>query len=451
MKKRFFAFLLFFIFIFNINLKVYADVLDDVKFILKNYYVDDVPQGVFDADSIDEALKALNDPYTQYFTKEEFNDFLNSINKSFSGIGVQIEKVPEGIKIMTVFDSSPAKEAGLKAGDIIIEADGTSFKDLPLENAIKLIRGAEGTSVNLKVKRGDSIFEVLVTRKKIQFPTVEFKKINNIGYIRILSFGETTDVDFKNYVEKNKALDGFIIDLRNNPGGYLQTAVNLGGYFVGQKPIVLLKGKDFTQEYESDNDEILKGKKVVFLVNENSASASEVLTGAIKDYKRGLIIGNKTFGKGTVQTFLGLSDGGVLKLTIQRFYSPKGNKINKVGIQPDIFVKDSQMQFDIAYMLLGKSSKIKKGFCMVKIGDSYYEIDKNLLKNKKYYDAFIYLLNNNYIKEYYDGTNQKYVRIAMKKSIIEKLTTGRAYIERVKTKRGYSYVIRYYTALKKGA
>jgi len=451
MKKRFFAFLLFFIFIFNINLKVYADVLDDVKFILKNYYVDDVPQGVFDADSIDEALKALNDPYTQYFTKEEFNDFLNSINNSFSGIGVQIEKVPEGIKIMTVFDSSPAKEAGLKAGDIIIEADGTSLKDLPLENAIKLIRGAEGTSVNLKVKRGDSIFEVLVTRKKIQFPTVEFKKINNIGYIRILSFGETTDVDFKNYVEKNKTLDGFIIDLRNNPGGYLQTAVNLGGYFVGQKPIVLLKGKDFAQEYESDNDEILKGKKVVFLVNENSASASEVLTGAIKDYKRGLIIGNKTFGKGTVQTFLGLSDGGVLKLTIQRFYSPKGNKINKVGIQPDIFVKDSQMQFDIAYMLLGKSSKIKKGFCMVKIGDSYYEIDKNLLKNKKYYDAFIYLLNNNYIKEYYDGTNQKYVRIATKKSIIEKLATGRAYIERVKTKRGYSYVIRYYTALKKGA
>ncbi|MCX7904145.1 MAG: S41 family peptidase [Caloramator sp.] len=454
MKKRLWGILLSITIIFSFNFTVFASTVDEVKQILKYHYVDDVPQSVLDAETIEDAIKALNDPYTQYFTFEEFKDFINSINNTFSGIGVQIERVDEGIKIMTVFDGSPAKEVGLKSGDIIIEADGTSLAGLQVENAVKLIRGQEGTVVNLKVKRGQDILEFSVTRRKIILPSVELSKMHNFGYIKLSTFGEDTDKDFKSIVEKNMDLDGFIIDLRNNPGGYLNTAINLGGYFVGKRNIVLLKNKDLSEEWPSEEDEILKGKKVIFLVNENSASASEVLTGAIKDYKRGLIVGNKTFGKGTVQTLVALSDGGVLKYTIQKFYSPLDKEINKVGITPDILVKEPDMQLNIAAILLGKSKNSdKRGFAMVKIDNYYYEINKSLLNNKKYYDAFIFLLNNNYIREYYDGTNERYVKVIMNKQIIEKLATNKAYVVKVKTKKGYSNTVRFraVSAVKKGA
>jgi carboxyl-terminal processing protease len=454
MEKRLWTGLLSVIIFITFNVTAFAAPVDEVKEILKYYYVDDVPQSALEADNVYDVIKALNDPYTQYFTKEEFNDFINSVNNTFSGIGVQIERVDEGIKIMTVFEGSPAKEVGLKSGDVIIEADGTSLAGLQVENAVKLIRGPEGTIVNLKVKRGTDVLEFSVTRRKIVLPTVEFKRMHNFGYITISSFGEDTDSFFRNYVEKNSDLDGFVIDLRNNPGGFLETARVIGGYFVGKRNIVLLKGKDYTEELESQDREIFNGKRVIILVNENSASASEVLTGAIRDYKRGLIVGNKTFGKGTVQGFVPLSDGGMLKLTIQKFYSPLDKEINKVGITPDVLVKDADMQLNIAAILMGKSkTNDKRGFAMVKIDNYYYEINKSLLNNKKYYDAFMFLLNNNYIKEYYEGTSDKYVKVAMIKQNIEKLATNKAYIAKVKTKKGYSYTIKFraVSVMKKGA
>ncbi|WDU82648.1 S41 family peptidase [Caloramator sp. Dgby_cultured_2] len=202
MKKRLWTGLLSVIIFITFNVTAFAAPVDEVKEILKYYYVDDVPQSALEADNVYDVIKALNDPYTQYFTKEEFNDFINSVNNTFSGIGVQIERVDEGIKIMTVFEGSPAKEVGLKSGDVIIEADGTSLAGLQVENAVKLIRGPEGTVVNLKVKRGTDVLEFSVTRRKIVLPTVEFKRMHNFGYITISSFGEDTDSFFRNYVEK---------------------------------------------------------------------------------------------------------------------------------------------------------------------------------------------------------------------------------------------------------
>ncbi|WP_160318211.1 S41 family peptidase [Caloramator mitchellensis] len=455
MKKRLTAVLLVLFFSFTlVNFKAFAAPIDDVKTLLQYYYVDEVSQDVLNAETVEDALKALGDPYTQYFTKEEFNDFINSINNSFSGIGIQIEKVDEGVKAMTVFEGSGAKDAGIKAGDIIIEADGTSLAGMQTEQAVKLIRGPEGTTVNLKIKRGSEILEFTVTRKKIVLPTVDYKIINNVAHIAISSFGEDTDEKFKEIINKVGNVDGYIIDLRNNPGGYLDTAINLGGYFVGPKNIIIVKAKEDSQAIPSEMNELLKGKKVIFLVNENSASASEVLSGAIKDYKRGLLVGNKTFGKGTVQTFISLSDESVLKFTIQKFYSPLDKPINKVGVSPNVLVKDAKMQQDIALMLLSKSkSADKRGYFRVKIAGQYYEVKKSILNHKNYYDAFMYLLNHNYIQEYQDGAKERYVRIANVKRVIEKLATDKAYLVRTKVKGKYIYNIKYreLAAIKKGA
>ncbi|WP_179122137.1 S41 family peptidase [Caloramator quimbayensis] len=392
-----------------ISSTVYAyTVLDEAKYLIKNYYIENVSDEVLNKPTIKEMVEALKDPYSVYFSKSEYNDFVNGIDMKFSGIGVRFEVVPEGVKVLSVLKGSGAERAGIKEGDIIIEADGKSLAGITEDKVALYLRGDEGTTVNVKVKRGSNIISFSITRKIIETPTVEGSIINgHTAYIKISSFGEDTADKFGNILkDMNKQNPAnYIVDLRDNPGGYLDTALNIAGYFIGDGTVVKVRDRDGDEvEYKAYKHDIRIDKPLIFLVNENSASASEVLTGAIKDYNTAYIIGNRTFGKGLVQTMFGLSDGSYLKLTVLKFLSPLGNEINKVGITPH-FNADSITSGLIAELLSGysKEGHDKTGYAKVKLGNREFEIDLKTARQEKYYSAYKMILDKakeegNYIK-----------------------------------------------------
>jgi carboxyl-terminal processing protease len=345
-KRKSFAFcfavLVYFI---RVNSAVtHADAaLDEGRYLIGNYYVEDTPDSIFLKDNLSDMVKELKDPYSTYLTADQYKDFDNSVNNKFSGIGVNIEVVSEGVKILSVMDNSPAIEAQLKAGDIITEADGHPLAGLSSEVAVKYIRGEEGTFVGLKLKRGQDIILKRVERRAISMPTVVSKVLDkHIGYIALNSFGENTPEEFKSHLYKliETKVDSFIVDLRYNPGGYTSAAFDISGYFIGSNPALMIETRDGLKEYKNaiGHDYIID-KPVIFLINEYSASSSEILAAAVKDYKKALFIGGNTYGKGVAQSIFELSDGSYLKLTVYKFYSPKGKEINKVGVKPDLEVK----------------------------------------------------------------------------------------------------------------
>jgi carboxyl-terminal processing protease len=332
------------------NINVLAEgytqnILDVSKELVKEYYIEDIPDSKLDeAKDVDNLIKSLNDPYSTYFTEKAYNDFTNSLNNSFAGIGVQIESASEGIKIMSVFDKSPAQESGLKAGDIITEAEGHSLAGLSTEEAVTFIKGTIGSKVKLQVKRKEELLIFQVERKQIVLPTVEGELMDeHIGYIRINSFGDNTGTEFKNELLefKNSTVDSYIIDLRNNPGGYMNVAFDIAGYFIGNNVVMKAHPKSGeTITYNAIVHKEIIDKPVIFLINHYSASASEILSAAVKDNKKAFLIGEKTYGKGVGQSLFMLTDESYIKLTTFRFVSPLGNEINKVGISPDIEIKD---------------------------------------------------------------------------------------------------------------
>lgn len=390
--------------------------LGEAKLIVKNYYVDKIDDAaISSSNSIEELIKKLNDPHTMYFTKSQYKSFVDSINNKFSGIGTHIDMVDKGIKVVSVIDPSPAKEIGILAGDIITEVDGHAIAGLAQEIAVGYLKGDAGTSVHIKILRGSKTLEFDVTRREIATPTVQSKVMDgHVGYIMVSSFGETTSDEFQNALKilKKANVDNYIIDLRNNPGGYLKTALDMAGYFIGPNKALITKDRfdGDVKHYANAHDVI--NKPIIFLVNEHSASASEVLSGALRDYKKAIFIGNKTYGKGTVQTMFPLSDGSVIKMTIQRFYSPNGNPINKVGIKPDIEAKGNIDPLKTALFLLQKpsNSKDKTGYQLIKVGNRSFEINTNRLKYKDYLTAY-----NNVLKtpgvQVYVGTKKGWTRV----------------------------------------
>lgn len=331
--------------------------LSEVRSLLQNSYVDPVSDEVLNAATVDEMLNRLGDPHTMYFSAADYQNFINAVDLNFSGIGVRISIVPAGVLINSVITGSPAEKVGLKSGDIITEAAGQVLAGMSSEQAVVLIQGPVGSKVDLRVKRGTDILQFSVTRAKIEDPTVTGEVMNgHIGYVAISSFGSITPVTFAGVVKQlqGQNVDSWIVDLRNNPGGYLNTAIDLAGYFIGPKTAIQVKDRnDPIQTLEAANHGFVLNQPVVFLVNENSASASEILTAAVKDYQKATIIGTNTYGKGTVQSLFSLSDGGVLKMTIARFYSPNGNAINKVGISPDVPVTSEAAKAVAELLLVG--------------------------------------------------------------------------------------------------
>lgn len=321
----------------NANLYFFEEVYN----LIKHYYPFEVDEDELITKAIKAMLESL-DPYSEYYTKDEVDNFYSSLYGSYTGIGLYIEEKDGYINVVKTMTGQPAEEAGIKAGDIIISVDGTDIKDLGVDKVSAMIKGPEGTKVKLQVKRGDKTLTFEVTRKVIEVSPVYYEIIeNDIGYIKLEQFSSNATKEMKKALEEldKKGIKKIILDLRDNPGGFFNEAVSVAQLFVPKGTIVYVKDKNgILQRYDS----YLKESKyqLVVLVNKNSASASEIVAGAIKDRKAGILVGTRTFGKALVQTVFPLNDGGMIKLTTAVYLTPNKTLINGVGIEPDYVVEN---------------------------------------------------------------------------------------------------------------
>ena len=316
-----------------------------------------------DEDIYNGALKGmfanLGDPYTSYYPKDEYEKLMENLDGRYKGIGVTVSASKEGmIKVVQVFEDSPAKEAGMRSGDYIKSVEGTDFDATELEKAVSLIRGEPGSKVKIEVLRvsedkpeGEEI-PMLVERRDVTVDTVYSKTLNisgkKIGYLRLSAFDDITWNDFKEHYSKlkNANIEGLIFDLRNNPGGALDVCLNIADTFLDEGVVVATEDKNgnvITEKSDANMDDI----PMVVLANENSASASEILAGAFKDRGRAKIIGTKTFGKGIVQKLFPIENGAGAKITISEYKTPNDEKINKIGVKPDIEVENKNLDLDL--------------------------------------------------------------------------------------------------------
>lgn len=315
------------------------NITQEVKDLIKDYYVDVPSAKVLQANTVDQVLSALDDPYTQYFTAQEYQEFISSLDPQFCGVGVYIDIMAEGARVVSVIRDSPAEAAGLKSGDIIIKAGDKNLAGLADEEVTTALRGPAGSIVRLTVKRGSSSFSIGITRREIEVPTVTGEIITgHTGYIDIAAFGSDTGTEFGKVLNdlQQQGVDNWVIDLRDNPGGYLTSACQVAGYFIGDKTVIKTKDRTEWTEVPAIKHDLLIDQPVVLLINQNSASASEIVAAAIKDYNRGVLMGITTYGKGTIQQLFALSNGDILKMTVARFYSPNQHEINHAGVTPDI-------------------------------------------------------------------------------------------------------------------
>jgi carboxyl-terminal processing protease len=322
----------------DINKQTFEQILGYLNFV----YVDKVDSQELYRGAIKGMLEVLNDPHTTYMTPQEMKEFNQGVSGTFGGVGMVISKEGEYIVVQTPMEGFPAHRAGIKAGDRILEVNGKSIRKFTPNAAANLIRGEIGSQVELTIQRGSSSFKVVLTREKIEVNPVSFEmKEDKIGYIKITDFNEHAIGKVKDAYDKilKSGGKGIIVDLRNNPGGYLSQALEIAEFF-GPRGIILRT----VDRYDSET--IYEGKlgtnklPMVVLVNRGSASASEIVAGALQDHKAAVIVGEQTFGKGSVQTVVGLPDGGGLKMTIQKYATPKRTFIDGVGITPDIIVKN---------------------------------------------------------------------------------------------------------------
>ena len=317
---------------------------------LEELVKDDFYQEASDDKLVDGAIKGmfsgLDDPYSQYYTKTEFEKLKEQTSGSFVGIGVYISPTSDDdhITIIAPIEGSPAEKSGIKAGDKILKVDGKVVSAKNSDEAITMIKGKKGTEVELTIKRGEQILDVKVKRDEIVSKTVEGKVLdNNIGYIKITSFSEHTNKEFENTLNtlKESNIKGLVIDLRDNPGGLLNVCKDIADSLIGEGTIVYTKDNKGNTEYLKSDKEKL-GLPIAVLTNEGSASASEILTGAIIDNKVGISVGTTTFGKGLVQSVRELKDGTGYKLTTAQYFTPSGEYINGKGINPTIEEKDEE-------------------------------------------------------------------------------------------------------------
>ena len=297
--------------------------------------------------AIREMLDNLNDPYTRFLDPKQFNEMRIDTSGELTGVGIQILKDSESgfLIIVSPIAGSPASESGIKAKDKIISIDNISTKSLDIEGAVKLIRGKKGTKVNLEIMRNGTIFNKILVRKKIEIKSVT-SRLNSskngflIGYVRIKQFNANASKDLKKVIldYETKNVFGYILDLRSNPGGLLDSSIEISRQFIDKGIIVSTLSKNGLREVKRANGSALTSKPLVVLVNEGSASASEIVSGAIRDNRRGKLVGKKTFGKGLVQSMRSLVDGSGLTVTVAKYLTPNGIDINKFGITPDIEV-----------------------------------------------------------------------------------------------------------------
>ncbi|CAG7649498.1 hypothetical protein PAESOLCIP111_05879 [Paenibacillus solanacearum] len=338
---------------------VTADQLKEVYDLLEKNHVSAPSSSKLAETGIKAMVGSLQDPYTQYFSPEELRSFENSVENQYVGIGVRVGEEPDAVYVAEVFDGSPAKEAGIQVGDKFIEVEGVSVAGKKVNDVTEKILGEEGTVVTIRVLRGEETKELKVKRQKIQLPTVVRKLFDpGIGYIQIASFSSDSDEKLAQELNvlKGQGIKSLVVDLRDNPGGLLDSALNMVKLFVKEGVLIHTSDRNNVDDPVSFKDGTTQPFPVYFLVNEYSASASEVLTGALQDYGVVKAIGTKTYGKGSVQTLFPLKSGGALKVTIEEYLTPKLRKVNKVGLEPDRKVEGDLAQLVTALRMAGSES-----------------------------------------------------------------------------------------------
>ena len=298
-------------------------------------------------------LGSLDDPYTRFLDPREFKEMQIDTSGELSGVGIQLslDKETKNLVVVSPIEGSPASRAGVQPKDVIVAIDGKPTKGMSTEDAVKLIRGQAGTSVTLTLKRKAQALEVPLTRERIELHAVDHQ-INTsadgvkVGYIRLKQFNATATKDMRQAVNdlEEKGAQGYVLDLRSNPGGLLMASVEIARQWLNEGTIVSTKTRDGIQDVKRANGRALTSKPMVVLVNEGSASASEILSGALQDNNRAVLVGQKTFGKGLVQSVRGLSDGSGMTVTIAKYLTPSGRDIHKYGIAPDVMAKMTELE-----------------------------------------------------------------------------------------------------------
>ena len=365
-SKHYFKYILSVLTIILINLsdKVYAqnidklyekiDLFSEVLETIQNEYVEDIDQ----AEAMDSAINGLLqslDPYSAYMNPEIFEESQSETTGEFGGLGIEVSMEAGVVKVIAPIDDTPASRAGIKAGDYIVQINSEQVRGKTLMEAVNLMRGPVGSSIEITVRRKGlkkaKIFKI--TREIIEIQSVVSKLVDNkVGYLRLRAFNQNSSDQLKkeiSKIEKNKILVGYILDLRNNPGGLLTQAVEISDLFLNDGEIVSTKGRKNRENrkfFARDGDKI-KGKPLIVLINNGSASASEIVAGALQDQKRAVLLGESTFGKGSVQSIIPLKNKGALRLTISKYYLPSGKSISEVGVLPDIKIEEEGEEFSI--------------------------------------------------------------------------------------------------------
>jgi carboxyl-terminal processing protease len=332
------------------------DLFGEVLETIKQEYVDEVNQAEIMDSAINGLLQSL-DPYSAYMSPKSYEGMRTDTKGEFGGLGIEIGMESGVIRIISPIDDTPAANAGIKAGDYIVRINGEQVQGKSLTEAVELMRGPVGSSIKLTVRRKNKkkAIEFKITRAIIEVKSVEAKVIGKkkeIGYLRLKSFNENSDEQlFKiiNNFEKKNKLTGYILDLRNNPGGLLSQAINISDFFLDDGEIVSTKGRKIseTRRFFSKKGDGINGKPLIVIINTGSASAAEIVSGALKDHKRAIILGERSYGKGSVQSIVPLKNGGALRLTISKYYLPSGKSISEVGVLPDILVEEVGNEFKI--------------------------------------------------------------------------------------------------------
>ncbi len=332
------------------KIDLFGEVLEKIK----KEYVDEIDDSeVIDA-AINGVLQSL-DPYSAYMNPELFKSMQTDTKGEFGGLGIEVGMEAGVIKVISPIDDTPASKAGIKAGDYIVKINDEQVQGKTLMEAVKLMRGPVGSKIYLTIRRKGikEIINKTITREIIEIKSVEAKMIKKkIGYLRLKSFNSNSSAqlfeEIKKIEKKSKATS-YILDLRNNPGGLLTQAINVADFFLDDGEILSTKGRRFIENrrFFAKKGDRVNGKPLIVLINNGSASASEIVAGALKDHKRAILLGESTYGKGSVQSIIPLTDGGGMRLTISKYYLPSGKSISEVGVTPDIVIEEKSVDFQI--------------------------------------------------------------------------------------------------------
>ena len=332
------------------KIDLFGEVLEKIN----KEYVDEINQ----SESMDSAINGLLqslDPYSSYMSPEIFEEMQTETSGEFGGLGIEVSMEAGVVKVITPIDDTPASKAGIKAGDYIVKINDIQVQGKSLSEAVDLMRGPVGSGIELTVRRrgAKKALTFNVVREVIEVQSVKSELLeNNIGYLRLTSFNDNSSQQIKKQIKKlkkNKNLNSYILDLRNNPGGLLSQAIKISDFFLENGEIVSTKSrkKSENRKWFAKKGDILDGKTLLVLINYGSASASEIVAGALKDHKRAILVGENSYGKGSVQSIIQLKNKGAIRLTVAKYYLPSGKSISEVGVRPDIEVNEEGDDFRI--------------------------------------------------------------------------------------------------------